>query len=125
MPMCSYFWFLEDDSLWTTEIPQALITAQALEESHMAHIATLPPANRQPGSAALANPPGLPNPPALPGHLQKVILNNPPKDGGLVGVTAGTAGVGSEKGEKEGRKPMTASAACCKWPAQSSSLTRS
>jgi hypothetical protein len=38
-------------------------------------------------------------------------LNNPPKDGGLVGVTAGTSS--GEKSEKEGKKPMTASDACC------------
>jgi hypothetical protein len=88
----------DDDSNWTTEIPDALVRAQAVEEQHLAKVAALPPANRQPGSIALQNPQGLPHPPGLPRHLEKVILNNPPKDGS-------SAGAGTEK--------VTAGGACC------------
>lgn len=97
----------DDDSLWTTEIPLALTHAQSIEEAHLTKIAALPPANRQPGSAALQNPPGLPTPPGLPRHLEKVILNNPPKDGGQVGAAAGSSG--SSAAEK------MAGGACCKF----------
>ncbi|KAL7416497.1 5'-AMP-activated protein kinase beta subunit, interation domain-containing protein [Mrakia frigida] len=98
----------EDQSLWTTEIPEALINAQATEEAHQNYLASLAPANRQPGSAALQNPPGLPNPPSLPRHLEKVILNNPPKDGGSVGVSSS----GSRSAREEGTKAISGNAAC-------------
>lgn len=67
--------------------------AQALEEQHLNKVANLAPANRQPGSAALQNPQGLPHPPGLPRHLEKVILNNPTnKDGAQAGTDKNAGG---------------------------------
>ncbi|CED83310.1 Protein involved in Snf1 protein kinase complex assembly [Phaffia rhodozyma] len=99
----------DDPDQWTTEIPELLTQTQAAEEAHLAYIANLPPANRQPGSAALANPPGLPYPPGLPRHLEKVILNNPPKDGGQGGSGGPTEESGARgRGAKSGNNSIAA-----------------
>ncbi|KAJ9109055.1 hypothetical protein QFC21_000382 [Naganishia friedmannii] len=82
----------DDPSLWTDEIPWALVEFQQMEEEALSDPpADLPPpqhrAYHQRCSTILSQ---LPVPPALPPHLNKVILNVTPRE--LEGTVGGAAG---------------------------------
>jgi hypothetical protein len=82
----------DDPSIWTNEIPPALIHFQELEERGIATPPDeLPPkelhAYRDHQKQLLSM---LPLPPTLPRHLEKVILNTTPKE--LEGTVGGRGG---------------------------------
>ncbi|KAJ9125397.1 hypothetical protein QFC22_000357 [Naganishia vaughanmartiniae] len=82
----------DDPSLWTDEIPWALVEFQQMEEEALSDPpADLPPSQHRSFhsrcSTILSQ---LPVPPALPPHLNKVILNVTPRE--LEGTVGGAAG---------------------------------
>lgn len=82
----------DDPSLWTDEIPWALVDFQQMEEEALSDPPEDMPVSqhrafRQRCATILSQ---LPVPPALPPHLNKVILNVTPKE--LEGTVGGTAG---------------------------------
>ncbi|KAJ9100119.1 hypothetical protein QFC20_005531 [Naganishia adeliensis] len=82
----------DDPSLWTDEIPWALIEFQQMEEEALSDPPEDMPVSqhrnfRQRCATILSQ---LPVPPALPPHLNKVILNATPKE--LEGTVGGAAG---------------------------------
>lgn len=82
----------DDPSLWTDEIPWALVDFQQMEEEALSDPPDDMPVSQhrtfhQRCATILSQ---LPVPPALPPHLNKVILNVTPKE--LEGTVGGTAG---------------------------------